>query len=211
MGASGSGKTTLLKILLKFYDLPTGIISIGDQDLTNISQKAWRQRCGTVMQEGFIFGDTVAGNIAIGEDIVDRERVKRAVEIANIRGFVESLPLAYNTKIGQEGVGMSTGQKQRLLIARAIYKDPSIILFDEATSALDANNEKQIVENLKNYFEGKTVVVIAHRLSTIRNANQIIVLEKGKVSERGTHDELIAARGAYFNLVKNQLDMESIS
>ena len=191
VGASGSGKTTLMKMLLKFYDPIKGEIKVGNINLANIRQHSWREKCGSVMQEGFIFNDSIANNIAVGEEIVDKQKLLKAVEIANIKEFIENLPLAYNTKIGSSGVGMSTGQKQRLLIARAVYKNPEIIFFDEATSALDANNEKVIMENLNQFFKNKTAVVIAHRLSTVRNADQIVVLDKGKIIEKGTHDELI--------------------
>ncbi|PKP24166.1 MAG: ABC transporter ATP-binding protein [Bacteroidetes bacterium HGW-Bacteroidetes-2] len=207
VGVSGSGKTTLMKLLLKFYEPNTGKISIGNQDLKNISQKTWRDLCGVVMQEGYIFNDTIANNIAIGVDIINKEKLKQAVDIANIKEFTESLPLSYNTKIGMEGVGLSTGQKQRLLIARAVYKNPKFLFFDEATSALDANNEKEIMEKLHRFFENKTVVVIAHRLSTVKNADQIVVLDQGKIVELGNHKELVALKGKYYELVKNQLEL----
>jgi ATP-binding cassette subfamily B protein len=211
VGASGSGKTTLMKMLLKFYEAETGEIKIGNYLLNNVSQKAWREQCGTVMQEGYIFSDTIANNIAIGEEHIDKKQLVKAVEVANIKEFIENLPLAYNTKIGKEGVGMSTGQKQRLLIARAVYKDPKFIFFDEATSALDAQNERIIMDNLNNFFKGKTAIVIAHRLSTVKNADQIVVLEAGKVIEKGTHQELVDLKGSYFNLVKNQLQLEKLN
>lgn len=211
VGASGSGKTTLMKILLKFYVSQEGEITIGKINLNNLRQKAWREKCGSVMQEGFIFNDTIANNIAVGEENFNREKLLRAVEIANIKEFIENLPLAYNTKIGMSGVGMSTGQKQRLLIARAVYKNPDIIFFDEATSALDANNEKVIMENLNQFFKDKTAVVIAHRLSTVKNADQIVVLDKGRIIEKGTHHELINLKGSYYNLVKNQLELEKLN
>ncbi|UTW60630.1 peptidase domain-containing ABC transporter [bacterium SCSIO 12741] len=210
VGASGSGKTTLMKMLLKFYDAAEGQISIGNYPLSQVSQKAWRAQCGVVMQEGYLFNDTIAHNIALGEEIVDRERLLRAVDIANIREYVESLPLGYNTRVGLEGVGLSTGQKQRLLIARAVYKDPKFIFFDEATSALDARNERIIMENLNRFFQGRTAVVIAHRLSTVRNADQIVVLDKGKIIEKGSHEDLIALKGSYYSLVKNQLELERL-
>jgi len=187
VGVSGSGKTTLMKLLLKFYDPNSGHIKIGHHSLQNVSQKAWRHKCGVVMQEGYIFNDTIANNIAVGEDYVDKQKLAHAVDVANIAAFIESLPLSYNTKIGMEGVGISTGQKQRLLIARAVYKNPDFLFFDEATSALDANNEKVIMEKLNTFFENKTVVVIAHRLSTVKNAHQIVVLDKGKIVEVGNH------------------------
>ncbi len=207
VGTSGSGKTTLIKLLLGFYPPVSGSIRIGDSDLSAFRQHWWRDRCGAVMQDGFIFSDTIANNIAIGDDEIDKERLGYAVQMANIQEFVDSLPLKYNTKIGQEGVGLSQGQKQRILIARAIYKNPEFIFFDEATNALDANNEKVILENLDEFFAGKTVVVVAHRLSTVKNADQIVVLEKGNLIEIGTHEELIRKQGAYYNLVKNQLEL----
>lgn len=207
VGTSGSGKTTLMKLLLKFYDSVEGEIEIGCKNLKNISPSAWREHCGVVMQEGYIFNDTIANNIAIGETDVDKKKLAEAVHIANIRGFIEQLPLSYNTKIGNEGVGLSTGQKQRLLIARAVYKNPKFLFFDEATSALDANNEKVIMENLQHFFDNRTVVVIAHRLSTVKNADQILVLEDGKLIEQGNHHQLVYEEGAYYNLVKNQLEL----
>ncbi len=207
VGSSGSGKTTLLKMLLKFYEPESGEVRLGGVSLNSVSHKLWRETCGTVMQEGFIFNDTIARNIALGEDIVDIDKLIHAVEVANIRSFIEDLPLAYNTKIGQDGVGMSTGQKQRLLIARAVYKNPETIFFDEATSALDANNERVIMDNLNNFFKGRTAVVIAHRLSTVKNADQIVVLEAGRIVEQGTHDSLVADRGRYYELIKNQLEL----
>lgn len=207
VGTSGSGKTTLMKLLLKFYEPLKGEINVNKTSLNNITQKAWRNHIGSVMQEGFIFNDTIANNIAIGEDVIDKERLQYAADVANIKEFIEDYPLRYNTKIGSEGVGMSTGQKQRLLIARAVYKNPEMLFFDEATSALDANNEKEIMEKLDIFFKNKTVVVIAHRLSTVMNADQIVVLEKGKIIELGTHDELVALKGSYFKLVKNQLQL----
>ena len=207
VGTSGSGKTTLMKLLLKFYDPTTGVIKLGATDLKNISQRAWRDKSGVVMQEGYIFSDTIARNIAVGEDFINKEKLAHAVDVANIQEFIESLPLSYNTKIGLEGVGLSTGQKQRILIARAVYKNPDFLFFDEATSALDAHNEKIIMEKLNTFFQNKTVVVIAHRLSTVKNADQIVVLEKGKIIETGTHTELVKLKGSYFTLVKNQLEL----
>ncbi|MCB9335469.1 MAG: peptidase domain-containing ABC transporter [Flavobacteriales bacterium] len=211
VGASGSGKTTLMKMLLKFYEPNQGEINLGHYHLKNISQQTWRANSGVVMQEGYIFNDTIANNIAVGEDSIDKERLRKAVAIANIKEFIEQLPLAYNTKIGMEGIGMSTGQKQRLLIARAVYKNPKFIFFDEATSALDANNEKVIMENLNQFFKERTAVVIAHRLSTVKNADQIVVLDKGKIIEKGTHQELIDLKGNYYHLVKNQLELEKLN
>ncbi len=207
VGTSGSGKTTLMKLLLKFYEPNKGQITIGKTDLNNIKQKSWRSHIGTVMQEGYIFNDTIANNIAVGVDVIDKERLVYAADVANILSFIQEYPLGFNTKIGQEGVGMSTGQKQRLLIARAVYKNPEMLFFDEATSALDANNEKEIMEKLNIFFKNKTVVVIAHRLSTVMNADQIVVLEKGKIIETGNHKELVDKKGNYYELVKNQLQL----
>ena len=207
VGGSGSGKTTLMKLLLKFYDPNNGQIKLGNYDLQHVSQKAWRNECGVVMQEGYIFNDTIANNIAVGEDYVDKKKLAHAVDVATIREFIETLPLSYNTKIGMEGLGISTGQKQRLLIARAVYKNPDFLFFDEATSSLDANNEKVIMEKLSTFFENKTVIVIAHRLSTVKSAHQIVVLNKGKIVEVGNHDALVKQKGNYFNLVKNQLEL----
>jgi len=209
VGVSGSGKTTLMKILLKFYEPNEGIIKIGSADLKNISQYSWRASCGVVMQEGYVFNDTIANNIAVGDDYVDKKKLAHAVEVANIKEYIESLPLSYNTKIGMEGVGLSTGQKQRLFIARAVYKDPHFLFFDEATSALDANNEKVIMEKLDEFFKNRTAVVIAHRLSTVKNADQIVVLDQGKIVEVGTHQTLTRKKGFYYNLVKNQLELGS--
>lgn len=207
VGASGSGKTTLMKLLLKFYAPVTGKISVDSTDLSQIPASAWRQQCGTVMQDGFIFSDTIARNIGLGGEEVDGKNLLHAVTVANIKEHIESLPLGYNTKVGINGVGLSQGQKQRLLIARAVYKNPEVIFFDEATSALDANNEKVIMENLDQFFKNKTVLVIAHRLSTVKNAHQIVVLKKGKIVEIGTHAELTVAKGGYYELVKNQLEL----
>lgn len=207
VGVSGSGKTTLLKLLLKFYRLQRGEIKLCNTPLENISHKAWRAHCGVVMQESFIFSDTIARNIAVGRDKIDMDMLRHAAEVANIREFIESLPLGYNTKIGAEGTGISMGQKQRLLIARAVYRDPDFIFFDEATNSLDANNESLILHNLESFFKGRTVIVVAHRLSTVKNADQIVVLNKGVISEKGTHQELVNLRGEYFTLVKNQLEL----
>ncbi|MBN1183924.1 MAG: peptidase domain-containing ABC transporter [Bacteroidales bacterium] len=207
VGSSGSGKTTLIKMMLGFYTPLKGNIKIGDVYLTNINQRMWRQKCGVVMQDGFIFSDTIAKNIALGDEVIDKEKLLHSVKVAHIQDFIESLPLAYNTKIGNEGHGLSQGQKQRILIARAVYKDPEFIFFDEATNALDANNELQIMKNLGEFFKGKTVVVVAHRLSTVKNADQIVVLEKGQIIEKGNHDELTKLKGAYYKLVKNQLEL----
>ena len=209
VGASGSGKTTLLKLLMKFYEPNKGEIKIGNTNIKNISPRFWREHCGVVMQDGYVFNDTIAENITVGEDYIDKQKLRKAVEIANIKDFIEELPLSYNTKIGNEGIGISGGQKQRLFIARAVYKSPEYIFFDEATSALDANNERIIMENLEQFFKGKTAIVIAHRLSTVKHADKIIVLDKGKVVEEGTHTELVAKKGEYYRLVKNQLELGS--
>jgi ATP-binding cassette subfamily B protein len=207
VGTSGSGKTTLVKLLLGFYHPTSGRIKVGNSLLKNISSRFWRSQCGAVMQDGFIFSDSIANNVAESEDVVDKAKLLKAVQIANIQTFIERMPLGYNTKIGKTGNGLSRGQEQRLLIARAVYKDPKFLFFDEATNALDANNEKTIVENLNQFFKGRTVVVVAHRLSTVKDADQIVVLEKGELIERGTHEELTALRGAYYKLVKNQLEL----
>lgn len=207
VGSSGSGKTTLLKLLLQFYLPSKGELKLGALPLHNLHPTTWRQRCGTVMQEGYIFNDTIAENIAIGATEIDSQRLDFAVSTANIKDYVEQLPMGFHTKIGTEGQGLSSGQKQRMLIARAVYKNPQYIFFDEATNALDANNEEVIMENLQRFFEGKTVVVVAHRLSTVKNADKIVVLEKGKVVEQGNHAELTQRRGRYYDLVKNQLEL----
>ncbi|HPR73877.1 MAG TPA: peptidase domain-containing ABC transporter [Bacteroidales bacterium] len=207
VGISGSGKTTLIKLLLGFYNPVEGDIFLGGTSLNRYSQSEWRKRCGVVMQEGFIFSDTIADNIGLIDETPDRDKIDRATETANIKEFIGGLPLGYNTRIGNDGHGLSSGQKQRLLIARAVYKDPDFIFFDEATNALDAMNEKTIMENLGNFFNGKTVVIVAHRLSTVKNADQIVVLEKGEIVEVGTHKELVEKKGAYFNLVKDQLEL----
>lgn len=207
VGTSGSGKTTLIKLLLRFYDPTKGRIMIGSQPLDAIYTKVWRARCGVVMQEGFIFSDTIARNIAESDEVIDFSRVIQAATTANIMDFIHDLPNGFQTKIGPKGNGISAGQKQRLLIARAVYKDPEFIFLDEATNALDAKNEKVIMENLDTFLQGKTVIVVAHRLSTVKNADQIIVLEKGEVVETGTHEELVNAENNYFNLVKNQLEL----
>lgn len=207
VGASGSGKTTLIRLLLGFYNPSAGSIRVGGTDFSLIDKAEWRKNCGVVMQEGFIFSDSIANNIAESSDVVDKVRLLHAVKIANIQSFIESLPLAYNTQIGVRGVGLSQGQQQRLLIARAVYKEPKILFLDEATNALDANNEKVIVTNLNQVTKDKTVVVVAHRLSTVKNADKIIVLEAGEIIEEGTHEELVAHRKAYFHLVKNQLEL----
>ena len=207
VGASGSGKTTLLKLILGFYQPNKGKVQIGETPLDNINPHLWRSRTGSVMQDGFIFSDTIANNIAVGDEEVDLERLRHAVMVANIREFIDSLPLGYSTKIGMEGNGVSQGQKQRLLRARAVYKNPEYLFFDEATNALDANNEKEIMDHLYEFYKGKTVVVVAHRLSTVKDADNIIVLDKGSIVEEGTHQTLTAKRGVYYTLVKNQLEL----
>ncbi len=210
VGASGSGKTTLMKMMLKFYEPNAGDILVGNCQLNTVSHRTWRDNIGVVMQDGYIFNDTIANNIAIGEDVIDKNRLRAAVEVANIREFIENLPMGYNTKVGMEGVGLSGGEKQRLFIARAVYRNPRFLFFDEATSSLDAENERIIMQNLTRFFKQRTAVVIAHRLSTVKNADQIIVLDKGRVIESGTHDELIALGGSYFRLVKDQLKLEQV-
>ncbi|TCC98320.1 peptidase domain-containing ABC transporter [Pedobacter hiemivivus] len=207
VGMSGSGKTTILKLLLRFYEPEKGEIRVGSTHLQQIGYRYWRGKCGIVMQDGFIFSDTIARNIAVGDEYLDMQKLLNAINVANIREFIEELPLGLNTKIGAAGNGISQGQRQRILIARAVYKDPEYIFFDEATNALDANNEKVIMENLGTFFKGRTVVVVAHRLSTVKYADNIIVLEKGVIIEQGTHQELVTANGEYYKLVKNQLEL----
>ncbi|MEZ4960842.1 MAG: peptidase domain-containing ABC transporter [Saprospiraceae bacterium] len=208
VGTSGSGKTTLVKLLLGFYEPSRGSIKVGQTYLNSIHPGEWRDECGAVMQDGFIFSDTIASNIAESDpEGVDKKRLLTAVRTANIQEFIEEMPLGYNTMVGARGNGLSQGQRQRVLIARAIYKDPAFLFFDEATNALDAHNEKIIMENLNRFFQGRTVIVVAHRLSTVKNADQIIVLEKGNLVEKGTHEELTARRGAYYHLVKEQLEL----
>jgi len=207
VGVSGSGKTTLIKLLLGYYNPTEGEIRIGDQSMQTMSHSRWRDRCGVVLQNGYLFSDSIAGNIALGFENIDPERLINAANIANIDDFINQLPLGYNTKIGQSGQTLSGGEKQRVLIARSVYKDPDFFFIDEGTSSLDANNEKEIMEKLEKFYEGKTVIIVAHRLSTVKNADQIIVLDKGKIVEKGNHKELTAKKGAYYKLVKNQLEM----
>lgn len=207
VGTSGSGKTTLIKLLLGYYPVLNGEIIIGKTNINDLNVKWWRRQCGVVMQDGVIFSESIARNIAVDDGEIDRERLLQAVKIANIKDYIMGLPLKYDTLIGRDGIGLSQGQKQRILIARAVYKNPRYIFLDEATNALDANNERAIVENLNHFYKGKTVVVVAHRLSTVKNADQIIVIEKGKIVEIGTHAELAQKRGAYYNLVKNQIEL----
>jgi len=207
VGASGSGKTTLVKLLLQFYNPVDGKIWVGNHDLAKFNSTWWRNQCGAVMQDGFIFSESIAHNIAANENEIDKKKLAYAAKTANIHDFIMELPLKYNTVIGNEGQNLSQGQKQRVLIARAVYKNPDFLFFDEATNALDANNEKAIVENLQEFYRGKTVVVVAHRLSTVKNADQIVVLDDGKIVEIGNHLELTDKRGAYYNLVKNQLEL----
>jgi ATP-binding cassette subfamily B protein len=205
VGKSGSGKTTILKLLLRFYEPDSGQIKIGGRLLNTLSFSAWRDQCGVVMQDGFIFSDTITQNIAVGHDKPDSNRLRQAVKTANLQDLIEKLPMGLETKIGPEGNGISHGQRQRILIARAVYKNPQYLFFDEATNALDANNEKTIMGNLQEFFVGRTVIVVAHRLSTVRNADHIIFLHKGKIAEQGTHDILTSFKGEYYQLVKDQL------
>ncbi len=207
VGTSGSGKTTLLKLLLKFYEPQKGRIYLGEHHLDELSSNLWRSKCGVVMQDGYLFGKSIAQNIALGAEEIDMARLKRAIRIANIEEFIDELPIGLNTKIGNSGIGVSQGQKQRILIARAVYKNPDYIFFDEATSSLDSNNEKVIMENLNEFFKNRTVIVVAHRLSTVKNADKIVVIEKGEIIEVGNHDSLTEKKGAYYSLVKNQLEL----
>jgi ATP-binding cassette subfamily B protein len=207
VGASGSGKTTLMKLLLKFYKPVSGSIHVGGTDLAGISASNWRKQCGVVLQDGYLFADTILKNITLADETIDKQKLLRAVAIANIKDFIESLPLGYSTKVGGNGIGLSQGQRQRILIARAIYKNPEFFFLDEATSALDAENERRIIDNLNEFFKGRTVVVIAHRLSTVKNADQIVVLSNGKIQEVGTHEQLAKSKGVYYNLVRNQLEL----
>ena len=207
VGMSGSGKTTLLKLLLKFYNPSKGNITINDLSLEKISHRFWRSCCGVVLQDSYLFATTIAKNIALGDDNVDYDKLYHAVSVANARDFIEQLPMSYNTKIGPDGHGLSMGQRQRVLIARAVYADPEFLFFDEATNSLDANNEKMILTNLQSFFSSRTVIVVAHRLSTVKNADQIVVLSNGRIIEKGSHNELVQLRGEYFTLVRNQLEL----
>ncbi len=206
VGASGCGKTTLVKLLLKFYNPEHGSIKVNDTDLSKIDHCSWRNTCGVVSQDGYLFSDSIAGNIALDGIAPKLENLIQAARIANILSFIEKLPDGFNTKIGSEGVELSQGQKQRILIARAIYKSPQILFLDEATSSLDTESEKEIIENLERFLKGRTVLIIAHRLSTIRNADQIIVMQEGKVVEVGDHNSLVEQEGIYYRLIKNQLE-----
>ena len=207
VGKSGSGKTTLVKLLLNFYEPTQGTITVGELSLGNINDRIWRKQCGVVMQEGYIFSDTVKKNIALGEEIINETKLLKAAKIAQIQSIIEGLPLGFDTKIGAEGLMLSRGQIQRILIARAIYKNPEYFFFDEATNALDAYNELYIMDGLEEFLQNKTVVVVAHRLSTVRHADNIVVIENGEIVEQGTHDELTLRQGAYFYLVRNQLEL----
>lgn len=207
VGTSGSGKTTLIKLMLGYYPVSSGRITVGGVDINDLDLKWWRRQCGVVMQEGVIFSESIARNIAVDDGEIDRERLLRAVEIAHIKDYILQLPLKFNTKIGRDGIGLSRGQQQRILIARAVYKDPVFIFLDEATNSLDANNERAIVDDLNTFYKGRTVIVVAHRLSTVRNADNIIVIDRGHIVETGNHTTLIEKKGAYYRLVKNQLEL----
>lgn len=208
VGASGSGKTTLLKLLLRSYEPTSGKILLNGNDFREYPIDWWRSQIGVVMQEGHIFSDTIFRNIVMGDNSVDNKKLVKAVETANMEDFILDLPMNFETKVGAEGIGLSSGQKQRILIARAIYKEPAFLFFDEATSSLDATNEREIMEKMETLFQGKTVIIIAHRLSTVKTADQIAVLEKGRIVEIGTHQQLVEEKGFYFDLVKNQLELE---
>ena len=207
VGMSGSGKTTLIKLLLRFYENYKGDIYLGNTNLKTISPKFWRSVSGAVMQDSFIFNDNICKNITVNDDRIDEQRLIEACKTANILSFIETLPLGFYTKLGAEGNGISGGQKQRLSIARAVYKNPEFLFFDEATNSLDANNEKVILENMQQFFKNKTVIVVAHRLSTVKNADKIVVMENGTIAEEGTHPQLTLKKGKYYELVKNQLEL----
>ena len=207
VGASGSGKTTLIKLMLGFYEPLEGHIEIGGVDLGKLSPRTWRNSVGTVMQDGFIFSDTISHNIALGDDVIDEQRLQHAIHVAHINDYIDSLPLRLRTKIGADGNGLSQGQRQRILIARAVYRSPKFIFLDEATNALDANNEKIIMENLREFYRGRTVIIAAHRLSTVKDADNIVVLDHGCVVEQGNHQELVKQHGTYYTLIKNQLEL----
>lgn len=207
VGASGSGKTTLVKLMLGYYPVEEGQITAEGTDLAKTDLDWWRRQCGVVMQDGVIFSESIARNIAVDDGDIDKERMVKAAEIACIKDYVMSLPLKFDTKIGRDGMGLSQGQKQRILIARAVYKNPHYIFLDEATNSLDANNERAIVENLSRFYKGRTVVIVAHRLSTVRHADNIVVIDGGHVAETGTHEQLTGKRGMYYQLVKNQLEL----
>jgi ATP-binding cassette subfamily B protein len=207
VGMSGSGKTTLIKLLLKFYQVSKGAISIGNRSIDQVHARAWRAACGVVMQDGYIFMDTIANNIYAGTFVKNEKRLHEVARMANMHDFFSSMPFGYQTVVGKDGYGLSEGQKQRLLIARLIYRNPAYVFLDEATNALDAHNELSIVNNLNGFFKGKTVLIVAHRLSTVKNADQIVVLNQGELVEKGTHQELIQRKGSYYHLIKNQLEL----
>lgn len=207
VGASGSGKTTLIKLMLGYYPVESGRLTVNGRDINEVNLDWWRRQCGVVMQDGMIFSESIARNIAVADGDIDVGRMAEAAGIACIKDYVMRLPLKFDTKIGNDGKGLSQGQRQRILIARAVYKNPDFIFLDEATNSLDANNERRIVENLDKFYHGRTVVIVAHRLSTVRHADQIIVLDKGRVAETGTHESLTTRKGKYYRLVKNQLEL----
>jgi len=209
LGPSGSGKTTLLKILLNLYVPTEGIIKMGEVNLSNINPRLWRSKIGVVLQDGHLFSESIANNIALGEEIINKEKLLFAVKIANLQMFIENLPQGYNTIIGQEGQGISQGQKQRILIARAVYKEPDYLFLDEATSSLDTYNEMLIMENIKTAMKNKTIIIVSHRLSTVLKADQIVVMDDGEILECGSHEELSFVKGAYYQLVKNTLELGS--
>lgn len=196
-----------MKLLLGYYQVQKGSIKIGDSAIDEYNIKWWRNQCGVVLQDGVIFSESIGHNIAVGDNVIDKERLIKAAKISNIHDFIMSLPLKYDTVIGKEGMGLSQGQKQRILIARAVYKNPDFIFLDEATNALDAENEKFIVQNLNEFYKGKTVIIVAHRLSTVISADQIVVIENGKIRETGKHEDLIRNRSSYYKLIKNQLEL----